>query len=672
MVPAAAVPTVDVVVPVYRGLDETMACVFAAAATTLQEACEVVVINDGSPEPELVEALNQWARTGLFTFLENERNLGFVRTVNRGMALHPERDVVLLNSDALVYGDWLRRLRGAALSRPKIGTVTPFSNNAEICSYPAFVKNNHLLLETNDVALDAMAAHCNADRYVDIPTAVGFCMYIRRACLEEVGPFDAEKFGKGYGEENDFSLRAARKGWSHLLATNVFARHCGGVSFGEGKDDLVAKGLKVLARDWPDYGRDIQKFIAKDPAFPARRALDVARVAGALKGRSTMLFVTHDWGGGIERHIQAMKGQLRAEGVPLLIMRAIRNRPGWVALEHSEVMQVPNLRWSLQEGYQQLVEFLRQSRVFHVHVHSLAGYPQNATDIVAELTSDLEVAYDFTAHDYLPVCPRVTMIDESGSYCGEPEQDACIRCVARNGAPVPVDSLPAYRDRYSRLMHGARRVFAPSADTAARYRKRFPTVEVIERSHSQGYQFKGPPPVRYAGDGILRVAIIGAIGPHKGSTLLLECARHAESLQLPIRFVVFGITDIEALRNHPYVTIKGAYRDNELAGMLVEHRCHLALFPSVWPETWSYTLSEALDARLYPVAFELGAMAERIKKIGWGTCLPVELMHRADLVNERLLGLRVTPFTEQVRERISQGDLHYEPLLRDYYGLTDR
>jgi GT2 family glycosyltransferase/glycosyltransferase involved in cell wall biosynthesis len=649
-----------------------MACVFSALATTFQDACEVVVINDGSPEPELVEGLRQWSRAGLFTFLENEHNLGFVRTVNRGMALHPDRDVVLLNSDALVYGNWLERLRRAAMSRPNIGTVTPFSNNAEICSYPEFIKNNHILLETHDASLDAMAARCNADRYVDIPTAVGFCMYIRRTCLNAVGPFDADKFGKGYGEENDFSLRATRKGWSHLLATDVFVRHCGGVSFGEGKNDLVAKGLKVLARDWPNYGRDIQAFIAKDPVFPGRRALDAARVADALKGRSTMLFITHDWGGGIERHIQAMKEQLRAEDVPLLVMRAMRNRPGWVALEHSEVMQVPNLRWSLQEDYRQLVEFLRQARVFHVHVHSLAGYPRNAPDVVAELTSDLAVAYDFTAHDYLPVCPRVTMIDESGSYCGEPELDACVRCVARNGAPVPVDSLSAYRDRYSRLMHGARRVFAPSADTAARYRRRFPMIEVTERSHPQGYRFKGPPPVRYGGDGILRVAIIGAIGPHKGSTLLLECARHAESFQLPIRFVVFGITDIDALRSHPYVTIKGAYRDNELAGMLVEHRCHVAFFPSLWPETWSYTLSEALDAKLYPVAFELGAMAERIKSIGWGTCLPVELMHRADLVNEHLLDISAPAFTEEVGRRITAGDLHYEPLLRNYYGLTDR
>jgi len=266
----------------------------------------------------------------------------------------------------------------------------------------------------------------------------------------------------------------------------------------------------------------------------------------------------------------------------------------------------------------------------------------------------------------------VTLIDERGSYCGEPDQEACVRCIAKNGAPVSVDSLSAYLERYSRLMRGARRVFAPSADTATRYRRRFPMLEVTERPHPQGYQFKAPPPVRYVGDGILRVAIIGAIGPHKGSSFLLECARHAEIHQLPIRFVVFGITDIDALRDHPYITIKGAYRDNQLAGMLLEHRCHMALFPSLWPETWSYTLSEALDAGLYPVAFELGAMAERIKSIGWGTCLPVELMHRADLVNERLLGLRVDAFSEEVRKRIRTGDLHYEPLLRDYYGLTDR
>lgn len=670
--PAAADPVVDIIIPVYQGMDETLACVFSAVSTTLEDACEIVVINDGSPDPALVQSLEQWAREGLFTLAHNERNFGFVRTVNRGMALHPDRDVVLLNSDAIVYGDWLRRMCRAATSAGNVGTVTPFSNNAEICSYPEFVRNNLAMLEVDDATLDSLASACNEGHWIQLPTGVGFCMYIRRPCLAQVGDFDEKKFGKGYGEENDFCLRAQSKGWVHLLATDAFVRHCGGVSFGDGKAQLVQNGLRVLARDWPKYEGDVQQFVASDPVFPARRALDAARVLRASEGRKTILFVTHDWGGGIERHIQNMIALLRQQDVAVLLMRAPRQHERWVAFEHSDVVGTPNLRYRIKEDHQAVLDLLRAAGVFHVHVHSFAGYPADAGRFVAGLSDALGLHYDFTAHDYLPRCPRVTMIDGSGVYCGDPPAKVCAGCVARNGAPVPVDSMPEYLGRYEEFLKGARKVFVPNPDVQTRYEKWFPTVAVDVRPHLQEYTFGHPVPVRYRGEGLLRVAIIGAIGPHKGSTLLLECVRDAERRQLPIRFVIFGFSDNAELDNHPLVTVKGSYAEGEVGAMLKEHRCHLAFFASVWPETWSYTFSEALDAGLFPVSFGLGAIAERIRHIGWGESFPVEWMTDAGKVNDALLAVRQAEFTDVVRERIREDAAQYANPLQDYYGFAGK
>jgi len=55
-----------------------------------------------------------------------------------------QNDVVLLNSDTVVTSGWLEKLRRCADSDPRIGTITPFSNNAEICSFPKFCHNNTL------------------------------------------------------------------------------------------------------------------------------------------------------------------------------------------------------------------------------------------------------------------------------------------------------------------------------------------------------------------------------------------------------------------------------------------------------------------------------------------------------------------------------------------------
>lgn len=266
---------VDVIIPVYRGLGETRACIESVLASSCRTAAQIIVIDDASPEPELSRYLRGLGSA--VTLLENAVNLGFVATVNRGMALHPERDVVLLNSDTVVANDWLDRLRECAWREPATASVTPFSNNATICSYPGFCADNALPQGMSVAELDALFRDTNRGASVAIPTAVGFCMYIRRDCLQQVGLFDVALFGRGYGEENEFCLRAARRGWQHLLCADVFVYHAGGVSFADTQPEQKHAAMKTLTALYPDYEALIQRFVAADPPAPYRRAVDAAR-----------------------------------------------------------------------------------------------------------------------------------------------------------------------------------------------------------------------------------------------------------------------------------------------------------------------------------------------------------------------------------------------------------
>ena len=111
--------------------------------------------------------------------------------------------MVLLNSDTLVPPGWLEGLRAAAYSAPDIGTVTPLSNDATILSYPDAAA---AATRCPDLAatgrLDALARRANGGAVVDIPVGVGFCMYIRRDCLDAVGLLraDAVRAGLWRGE----------------------------------------------------------------------------------------------------------------------------------------------------------------------------------------------------------------------------------------------------------------------------------------------------------------------------------------------------------------------------------------------------------------------------------------------------------------------------------------
>lgn len=269
---------VDIVIPVYRSLGVTKRCVESVLAKARSED-RVILIDDASPEPELSSWCEQLAVDGRVTLLRNAENLGFVASVNRGMSEDSERDVVLLNSDTEVPSGWLERLQRCAYAADRVATATPFSNNATICSYPHFCQSSELPEGMSLAALDALFAEANAAGTQELPTCVGFCVYIRRDALDELGLFDEEAFGRGYGEENDFSRRAAARGWSNRLCADLFVYHQGGASFGDDSQALMAAGNARLLERFPDYPDIIADFVADDPLLAMRQRVDTLRLA---------------------------------------------------------------------------------------------------------------------------------------------------------------------------------------------------------------------------------------------------------------------------------------------------------------------------------------------------------------------------------------------------------
>lgn len=263
--------TPDIIIPVYNACDALERCVASLDRTTGVRVRKVL-IDDASTDSRVAELFEQLARRKAenWLLLTNPSNLGFVRTANRGMVFS-DRDVVLLNSDTQVTNGWLERLQRCARSDPAIGTVTPFSNNGEICSFPDFCAVNPVPDDPDRIA-NAMAAS-GPPVYPDLPTAVGFCMYIRRALLDSIGVFDAERFSPGYGEENDFCMRAAEAGFRNVLCDDAYVVHEGGQSFGErGLKPDQASLDKVLERH-PDYARLVEQFVQADPLRPVRERI---------------------------------------------------------------------------------------------------------------------------------------------------------------------------------------------------------------------------------------------------------------------------------------------------------------------------------------------------------------------------------------------------------------
>ena len=603
---------VDIIVPVYLGFDDTRCCLESVLGASCLTAWRLIVVNDCSPEPEVTHWLRTFAQQdSRIVLLENPQNLGFVGTVNRGMALSGENDVLLLNSDAEVANDWLDRLQRTAYSAPRVASVTPFSNNATICSYPRFCQPNDLPCGQDTGSLDDLCARHLAGQSVEVPTGVGFCMYVRRDCLHELGLFDEDQFGKGYGEENDFCIRARQAGWVNLHALDVFVRHNGGGSFGDSKSERELAAMDILRRIHPRYESDVHAHVLDDPARGARLTIDLARITAV--GRPVILSVMHNRDGGTLRHVQELAGQL-GERATFLRLAPV---PKGVEVRLEGAHEAMSLHFSLPAERAHLLQTLRRLRVGHIHYHHLLGHDP----VICELPDQLGVSHDFTAHDYYSYCPQISLTDHNDRYCGELGLEQCRRCLRRHPAPGGED-IDSWRSRHARLLSRARYVIAPSIDAASRLQRFVPSARVVvvphERMDPEARAYSEPGARRLPEAQPLRVVVLGALSKIKGADVLEEVATLAAARGAPIEFHLLGFA-YRSLRVQPKarLTVHGRYEDKDLAQLLHWLQADAVWFPALWPETYSYTLSASLDSGLPIIAPDFGAFPERLQNRAW-------------------------------------------------------
>ncbi len=608
-------PEVDIVIPVYSGLEETRRCLESILAAACRTPYHVVLVNDQTPDPELERYLRETAAAHGWSLLENSRNLGFAGSVNRGMSLHPDRDVVLLNNDTAVAHDWLDRLGAAArddIGKSRTGTATPFSNNATICSYPKCGVENPLPPGSTVGELDAVFRQVNAGHRVSIPTGVGFCMYIRRECLNEVGEFRAEVFGKGYGEENDFCLRAIYKGWSHVLAADVFVYHAGETSFGSEAETRRRSAAETVQRLYPEYQRRIGDHLRTDPAKVYRIAVSGWRMRQS--GRPVILSISHDRGGGVEQYVAELRESLAGRAEMLVLTPS---DCGAVILRNLAPDDDFRVAFDVGADYGALLELLRYCGVSRLHVQHLLGHTLD----VRRLKDDLDVPMDFSVHDYFAICPQVTLTDAAGRYCGEPDAEGCNACLAGR-PPWPRLDIAAWRKKYAPIIIASDRVIAPSRDAADRLRRYFPGANIVAAAHPGKRANIEPSPSPLTPDRPLVIAVLGVMTVHKGIHRLRSCAEAAQRQNLPLRFELVGYVDKAVLESSEPFIQTGPYTRDQLPGLLRDTGAQVVWFPAQWPETFSYTLSACLEQGLPVIAPDLGAFAERVAGRSWSWIVP--------------------------------------------------
>lgn len=246
---------VDIVVPVYNALEDVQRCLRSIECRQDGFLVQVFVVNDGSNEVTSAWLREFCAVRTMFTLIEHDGNKGYTKAVNTGLRATTAPYAITLNSDTIVTHGWLKGMVRCVNSHSRLGIVGPLSNAASWQNVPdLFDKDGTFAINVlpDSVTPDEMArliARISTRAYPQIPFVNGFCFLIKRAVIEAIGFMDELNFPVGYGEENDFCIRAADAGFLLAIVDDVYVFHAKSKSFGHSqRKELSQQGSASLKR----------------------------------------------------------------------------------------------------------------------------------------------------------------------------------------------------------------------------------------------------------------------------------------------------------------------------------------------------------------------------------------------------------------------------------------
>jgi|GEM_PF-2490213 len=342
-------------------------------------------------------------------------------------------------------------------------------------------------------------------------------------------------------------------------------------------------------------------------------------IVGTLAARTSpvVLQIAHSRGGGTERHLQDLARQVGSRATFVFLSP---HRDGTVSL----TMHHPQagLRFEPASQFHELAGFLEECQVKRVHIHHHLGNEHYLSDLIRRLGKP----FDFTVHDYYTLAPNPFLVGLDGRFVGEDLVASADKLLAaamvgehfpnRSGA---LGSLSAWQAVNRWLLADADRVIIPSQDAARRFRSHCPELKPVVSAYPETHR---PPPDIFLepidSATPLRIAVLGEMAAHKGADVLIECARLAQSHGNPLAFDLIGNPAQYAAHLHGAgVWTSGIYQNEDVQRLIAARRPHLIWYPSLCPETYSYTLSEGVVAGRPLIVPNLGAFPERVAGRPW-------------------------------------------------------
>ncbi len=619
-----------IVVPVHNALAATLDCIQSVRQhTPLGETNRLLIIDDASTDPAVGKALQRFSGLDGIRVERNPSNLGYTRTINRGCELAGNEDVVLLNSDTVVGPHWLRNLKVAAYRGERTGTVTAVSNNAGAFSVPRQGSND--LPEGMDVDVVArILGACHLGEPFEVPTGNGFCMYVKRALLDDIGAFDAANFPVGYGEENEFCMRALAAGWCHRVEPSTYVGHVRSASFGERRQQLAEAGMERLRQLCPGYDGAVRGMRSsrnfQTARFRIARELEQWTAKGRKPGPRILFVISTRVGGTPQTNADLMNALAgNHECLALWCNRHVVevlavDGTDYRTLQSYSLSQPIHFATHVSGEYDDVVRsILVDWGIELLHIRHLAWHSLNLVDVARSL--DVPAIHSF--HDFYAICPSVTLIDEDGVYhptgvTGKVRNPLWRKDPTDTG--ITETMLRQWQQRMQRVLAQCAAFVTTSQSAKDILTHALPVLAAREADFHvipHGRDFERFPQLADTSvigpDEPLRILLPGNIGLQKGMELIRQVKRL--DVDGKLEFHLLGKCDpslTDCIIDH------GTYQRSQFEAKVAGIRPHIAAILSIGPETWCHTLTECWACGLPVVGIDLGAVGERLRGCGGG------------------------------------------------------
>ena len=563
--------------------------------------------------------------------LDNEQNMGFVKTVNRGMQ-YSENDVILLNSDTEVTKNWIEKIQKCAYSNQYIATVTPLTNNGTICSVPNFGIDNELPKNMSLSEYADMIEKISANRYPQLTTGNGFCMYIKRDVINELGLFDDVTFEKGYGEENDFCYRALDHGYTNVLCDNTFVYHKGTQSFKKenltaSRAALIDEHMKLLRKKHPIYVQKTDNFIANNPIRDIQENVDLNI---KIYNKKRILYLVNEWEenmvmtGGTSLHIKDIILSNNKNNIASFVLAPDKydlTRFKLYLYTDEYAREISNYKTDVNDYgqikytnnvYKEMLENIFDSfKIDILHVHHFLFQTFDSIDVAKERNIHSIV----TLHDLYMICPSINKVYRE-VYCDYDKEKDCSKCLnIRYG--VNSNILTNWQKTCYQVLKRFDKRIVPSKNTQELFKNVYKDLKFEVVEHGVDVIEVNSRNEKARRD-CFNVAFVGAMAIHKGGNILKELIKTNNTTNIKIH--LFGKSEIpELAKNTKNYTNHGPYKRGDLPQLLVDNKIDLVCIFATWPETYSYTLTECYMAHTPVLTFDIGAVGDRVKidNLGW-------------------------------------------------------